>query len=272
MPELPEVETIVRTLAPLCQGATIAGVYGVDPALTRPVPPADLDRLVGRTIAHVTRRAKWIVVALTTGEYLIVHLRMTGQFLLDPPADPVRHERARILLSSGRALAYVDQRRFGRWQLMSGEEWRAQEATLGPEPLPLDDAALAAHLAAQAVGRRRAVKPFLLDPFVVAGVGNIYAMEALHAAGVAPTRPAGEVSEGEWMRIAQATRAALAEGIARGGSSVGEYRRPDGSQGAMQEHLRVYGRAGQPCRACDTPLVSASVGGRTSVWCPACQR
>lgn len=274
MPELPEVETIVRALRVQVEGARCVQAFIHDANVSRPDAPASLaEALRGRTITALERRAKFIVMHLDDARILLVHLRMTGQFILTQSEERLRHERARLVLDIPTQLAFIDQRRFGRWRVLTPEEWEAyQDAHLGPEPLACDERDLAAHLVARAAGRRRAVKPFLLDPAVVVGIGNIYAMEALHDAGVSPARPAGDVTASEWRALAGYIQQQLAAGIARGGSSVGEYRRPDGSKGQMQEYLRVYARAGEDCRQCGTPLVSAVIGGRTSVWCAHCQR
>jgi len=273
MPELPEVETIRRRLAPVLEGETIASAEIVDPRLTRPVEPADVARaLVGDRIVSLDRRGKYLLWRLASGRTLVVHLRMTGSLRHAPdgalPEDAYR--RATLGLDGGGAVGYRDVRRFGTWELLDADHLKLYlDARLGPEPLaPLFTAA---RLAASAARRTTPVKAFLLDQRRIAGVGNIYADEALWRAQVHPLRPAGELDVEELARLHRALRAVLRKGIERQGSTLRDYVTPDGEGGAMQDEFHVYGRLGEPCDRCGRPIERIVVGGRGTWFCPHCQ-
>lgn len=271
MPELPEVETIRRQLLPL-EGARIERARILDPRLTRPVDPEALaEGLTGRRLGRIGRRGKYLLFGLDSDASLLVHLRMTGGLLVadanTPP--PARHLRAELAFADGRRLAYTDVRRFGTWALFGEEALQAHLADrLGPEPL---DGWPEGRLAATLSRQRRPVLSALLDQRTVAGVGTIYALEALHRAGVDPRRPADGLSTAEAHRLQAAIVSSLEDGIAQGGTSFRDYRRADGSRGGMQERLRVYGRAGEPCLACRSAIARGVIGGRGAAWCPTCQ-
>ena len=273
MPELPEVETVRRRIAPLVEGATIAGAEIVDPRLTRPVSPSLVaDALVGERIAAVERRGKYLLWRLGSGRTLVVHLRMTGSLLHFPegdlPADAYR--RATLALDTGAAVGYRDVRRFGTWELLDDGHLRPYLASrLGPEPLaPSFTSARLARIVAE---RRAPIKAVLLDQRRIAGIGNIYADEALWRARIHPRRPAGELDAAEVARLHRAVRAALRRGVELSGSTLRDYVTPDGEGCGMQHEFHVYGRLGEPCDRCGRPIERIVVGGRGTWFCPRCQ-
>ena len=268
MPELPEVETIRAQLAPRLTGRMLARVEILDPRLTRPFDLFEVaEELEGDRITAVERRGKYLVLRLVSGLVLLVHLRMTGSFGF----DPVTHERAVLELDDGTRVVYRDVRRFGTWLVLEGAELEPYLAGKnGPEPLGARFTS--GWLTAQLARRRAPLKAVLLDQRVVAGLGNIYADEALWSARLSPLRPASGLSTEEVRRLTRAVRAALRRGIERQGSTLRDYATPDGSAGSMQDEFRVYGRDGEPCRRCGTPIAKARVGGRGTWFCARCQR
>ncbi len=274
MPELPEVETVRRRLGPVLEGATIARVEIVDSRLTRPVDPAFVaDGLVGERIAAVERRGKYLLWRLDSGRTLVVHLRMTGSLRHAPvgelPEDAYR--RATLELDTGAEVGYRDVRRFGTWELLDEGHLRPYlAARLGPEPLA--PSFTAARLARLVEGRRAPIKAFLLDQRRIAGIGNIYADEALWRARIHPRRPAGELEADEIARLHRAIRAALRRGVELQGSTLRDYVTPDGASGRMQREFHVYGRLGEPCDRCGHPIERTVVSGRGTWFCPHCQR
>ncbi len=273
MPELPEVETIRRRLAPVIEGATIARAEILDARLTRPVEPdAVANALVGERIASVERRGKYLLWRLESGRVLVVHLRMTGSLrhAVRGTLPDDAHRRATLELDSGTDLAYRDVRRFGTWELLDQDHVRPYlAARLGPEPLARSFTAN--RLARLLDGRRAPVKAFLLDQRRIAGIGNIYADESLWRARIHPRRPAGDLDEAEVVRLHRALRAVLRRGIDLQGSTLREYSTPDGSSGGMQHEFHVYGRSGEPCDRCATLIDRIVVGGRGTWFCPECQ-
>ena len=274
MPEMPEVETVRRRLAPVLEGATIERAEIVDPRLTRPVAPAFIaDRLVGETVATVDRRGKYLLWRLASGRTLVVHLRMTGSFRHAPTGElpDDAHRRATLGLDTGAEVGYRDVRRFGTWELLDEGHLRPYlSARLGPEPLAPSFSA--ARLARLTEGRRAPVKAFLLDQRRLAGIGNIYADEALWRARIHPLRPTGELDADEIARLHRAVRAALRRGVELQGSTLRDYVTPDGDGGGMQDEFHVYGRLGEPCDRCGRPIERIVVGGRGTWFCPRCQR
>ncbi|HEU5263114.1 MAG TPA: bifunctional DNA-formamidopyrimidine glycosylase/DNA-(apurinic or apyrimidinic site) lyase [Gaiellaceae bacterium] len=268
MPELPEVETIRAQLAPRLEGRTLARVEILDPRLTRPYDLFEVtEELEGDVVVAVERRGKYLLLRLESGFALLVHLRMTGGFGFAPAS----HERAVIELDDGSRLGYRDVRRFGTWLVLeAGDVEPYLAAKNGPEPL--GSRFTSTWLAAQLARRRAPLKAVLLDQRVVAGLGNIYADEALWRARVSPLRPAKDLGPGEVGRVHRGIRAALRTGIARQGSTLRDYATPDGSAGAMQDEFRVYGRDGGPCPRCRTTIAKARVAGRGTWFCPRCQR
>ncbi|HUO72818.1 MAG TPA: bifunctional DNA-formamidopyrimidine glycosylase/DNA-(apurinic or apyrimidinic site) lyase [Solirubrobacteraceae bacterium] len=271
MPELPEVETIRRQLAPHLEGRTIEAVEILDPRWTRPDAPARVGaELTGARVERVGRAGKYLVLSLSGDRYLLVHLRMTGALLFDPAIEPP-HTRVRFTLDGGHRLAYVDPRRFGTGHLVHGEVARDAylRERLGAEPFT--PAFTPEYLRAAARGRIVPVKAFLLDQRRVAGVGNIYADEALFRAGIHPLRPAGRLSWTQWVRLHAAIQAALSAGIDAKGASIDDFRHIDGARGSFQDRFLVHRRAGEPCPTCGRPIRKLVVGGRGTYVCEHCQ-
>jgi formamidopyrimidine-DNA glycosylase len=273
MPELPEVESIRRQLEPVVLGRRFERVRIDDPRLVRPYEPAEVAaELEGERVAAVERRGKYLVVRFETGRVLLIHLRMTGT-LLRAPSDSLpedAHRRAVVTLDDGSDVAYRDVRRFGTWLLLEpGEVEPYLGARVGDEPL--DTLFTAARLGERLAGRRTSLKAALLDQRTLAGMGNIYADEALWRARLNPLRPAAGLDRNELRRLHRAIRAALEHGLARQGSTLRDYRLPDGSGGSMQDEFRVYGRRDEPCDRCGTPIARTQVAGRTTWFCPTCQ-
>jgi formamidopyrimidine-DNA glycosylase len=273
VPELPEVETIRRGLEPLVVGRRIERAAIRDPRLTRPFDPDDVARQIqGERITGLGRRGKYLVVRFESGRFLLIHLRMTGNFRVagsDPADGP--HDRAVLRLDNGSDVIYRDIRRFGTWLLVEPQELAPYLAErVGDEPL--DEAFHAAALATRLAGRRAPIKSALLDQRTVAGMGNIYADEALWRARIHPLRPAGELERDELRRLHRALRDALRMGIARQGATLSNYATPDGASGRMQEEFKVYGREGEPCPRCGTPIEKIRAAGRGTHYCPNCQR
>jgi formamidopyrimidine-DNA glycosylase len=275
VPELPEVETIRARLAPALIGRRIEQVEIADARLTRPDPPeAVAAALTGERIAEVGRRGKYLIFAFESGRHLLVHLRMTGNLQYPAEggfaADPYR--RAVVRLDDGSDVAYRDVRRFGTWALLEPgevESYLAQRR-LGLEPL--ERSFTATSLERVLAGRRAPIKAALLDQRAAAGIGNIYADEALWRARIHPLRPAGMLTRDELVALRKGIREALAMGIARQGATLRDYREPGGRRGRMQDDFRVYGREGEPCHRCGTPIEKIRAAGRGTWYCPSCQR
>ncbi len=273
MPELPEVETVVKALDGVLKGRLVRGA-GFIGKLRLPFDERDAaGRLAGRRVIGVRRRAKYILVDLEGQRALLAHLGMTGCFRVEPADSPRhRHDRVYFPLDRGEELRYADARRFGfvKPVTLSGPGGLPEElAGLGPEPL--DRRFTGRVLMERAAGRRSPVKIFIMDQAVVVGVGNIYASEALFLAGVHPKRPASDLSPEEWIRLVAKIKAVLRDAIRQGGSTIRSYRTVDGSEGGFQQALRVYGRAGQPCPVCGSPVEALRLGGRSTFFCPECQ-
>lgn len=273
MPELPEVETIRRMLEPVLTGRRLDRVRILDARLTRPEPPETVEAVLeGERVVQVSRRGKYLVVGFESGLHLLVHLRMTGSFRLGGAGslEDDQHRRAVVSLDDGSDVAYRDVRRFGTWTVLDGDEFEPYlGARVGPEPL---EAAFTAAVLSQALARRRAsVKAIILGQKATAGVGNIYADEALWRARVNPSTPGEELDPERVSALHRSIRAALRAGIARQGATLRDYRDPAGGAGAMQEEFRVYGRDGLPCRRCSTTIVKTRVAGRGTWYCPTCQ-
>jgi formamidopyrimidine-DNA glycosylase len=286
MPELPEVETTRRGIAPHLLGVAVASVSVRAPRLRWPVAE-EIRALPGWRIVAVGRRAKYLLIGCSRpanggpsdqpagsadAGTLIIHLGMSGSLRIADPATPLRpHDHIVLGLASGRELRYHDPRRFGAWL------WTAADPAahpllrdLGPEPL--DDVFTDDWLWRAGRNRTTAVKPFIMDARVVVGVGNIYACEALHLAGIDPRRAVGGLSAARLRRLAGAIRAVLNESIQQGGTTLRDFLREDGSPGYFSQHLRVYDRAGAACPACGTQIRRLVLGGRSTFFCPRCQR
>jgi formamidopyrimidine-DNA glycosylase len=274
VPELPEVETVRAQLERVLVGRRLERVEILDSRLTRPFDPAVVAvELEGERIAAVDRRGKYLVVRFDSGRVLLIHLRMTGSLRHAPAGtlenDP--HRRAVVRLDDGSDVAYRDVRRFGTWLLVEPDELDPYLAErLGVEPF--GRAFGPRRLAGRLRGRRAPVKAALLDQRTVAGLGNIYADEALWRARIHPLKPAGELEEPEVRRLQQAVRRALEAGIARQGATLRDYAQPDGRRGAMQHEFKVYGREGEPCDRCGTPIEKTRAAGRGTWYCPNCQQ
>lgn len=272
MPELPEVETICQGIRPLLIGQRIARFVVRCAALRWPVPVDVLQQVVpGATFQQVVRRGKYLLLSLEQG-WLIVHLGMSGRLQVLPDSPPPgKHDHLEWQLATGGCLRFTDPRRFGALLWTTGSPYQHPLLVhLGPEPLS-DDFHVSC-LRQQARGRRVPIKLLLMDSHVVAGIGNIYASEILFHAALHPTRPASSLSAEEWQRLVDAIRETLQLAIAKGGTTVKDFRHADGTLGYFQQELQVYGRQDQPCRRCDTPLVTLRLGGRASCCCPSCQR
>ncbi|MBE1237005.1 bifunctional DNA-formamidopyrimidine glycosylase/DNA-(apurinic or apyrimidinic site) lyase [Phaeovibrio sulfidiphilus] len=283
MPELPEVETIARTLAPRVFGRRVSGLRVLLPKSFQ--DPEHLAAcLEGAGIGAVWRRAKLLMIPLYPAAsardpepaalVMAFHLKMTGSFFVHPQGTPpLRHTRLVFDLDNGERLFFDDIRTFGWGRLMRADALGAWPfwASLGPEPLEPAAAALGSALATRLKDSRRAIKAALLDQTVVAGVGNIYADEALFAAGLDPSTPAGQISGAGYQALAGSLQGILRQAIRECGSSIRNYRDAGGNAGAFQNAFAVYGRAGQPCIRCGMPLESRQIAGRTTVWCSLCQ-
>lgn len=267
MPELPEVEVTRRQLEPLLLGRTIGRVRTGRPSYFFLTPPGRLRRrLVGRRVVALDRVGKYILARLDDGARLLMHLGMTGQ-IGDAPDDEHTHLHLRFD-DGGADVRFHDVRKFGKVELLEQGRRSPRVDRLGPDALQVTGS----RLFAATRRRRAAVKTLLLDQSVVAGIGNIYADEALFAAGIRPARRASSVSREECRRLANAVRRILRQGIRAGGSTIDDYRRPDGRPGEYQERHRVYGRTGEPCRRCLSPIRRRVIGQRSSHYCPRCQR
>jgi formamidopyrimidine-DNA glycosylase len=271
MPELPEVETIRRQLAPHLEGRTIVRAEILDARWTRPEPPAPVQAaLRGALVERVGRAGKYLIWSLSEDRHLLIHLRMTGALLFDPPAEPP-HTRVRFELDAGHRVAYVDPRRFGTGHLVYSAAARDAYLAerLGVEPFTTEFTT--EHLRRLAYGRRAPVKSFILDQRRIAGVGNIYADEALFRAGIHPLRPAGRLTRAQVARLRDAIEEALLAGIEAKGASIDDFRHVDGARGSFQDRFMIHLRAGEPCVRCGGPVRKIVVGGRGTYVCERCQ-
>ena len=270
MPELPEVETTRRGIAPHIVGRRVTGVVLRRPDLRWPIPPEISTLLPGQVIEAVERRAKYLLMHTAAGTALL-HLGMSGMLRVLPETTPIgKHDHVDIAFDTGNVLRFTDPRRFGAllWQ-MPGETHELLEG-IGPEPLTDDfDGDVLWRLSR---GRSAAVKTFLMDNAVVVGVGNIYASEALFAAGIDPRRAAGKVSRERYARLAAEVKRILAYAIDRGGTTLRDFLAPDGAPGYFFQELFVYGRAGDACKVCGHPVRVVTLGQRASFYCATCQK
>jgi formamidopyrimidine-DNA glycosylase len=271
MPELPEVETIRHQLAPLVEGRRLVGMEILDPRWSRPLAAQELtDALLGRRIERLSRRGKYLVWSFSEDVHLAQHLRMTGAVLCEPKPEPL-HVRVRLELRPKRRLVIVDPRRFGTGELLMGAE--ALEAffaaRLGLEPL--EEGFTGEHLRGLARGRTAPIKAFLLDQRKIAGVGNIYADEALFRAGIHPLRPAGRLSGEQYARLRDTVIEALNAGIDARGATIDDFRHVDGVRGSFQDQFLVHRREGEACGKCGRTIVKMVVAGRGTYVCESCQ-
>jgi formamidopyrimidine-DNA glycosylase len=271
VPELPEVETTRRGISPHLLGRTITAVVVREPRLRWPVPAALVAELPGQRIDAVRRRGKYLFLEAQTG-WAILHLGMSGSLRLASVATaPGPHEHVDLVIGQGHCLRLRDPRRFGvlLWT-RDPPERHPLLAALGPEPW--DTGFTGAYLYGRSRGRRVSVKHFIMDGHTVAGVGNIYANEALYAAGIRPARPAGRISQSRYERLVRAIREVLEDAIREGGTTLRDFTDTTGTPGYFAQRLRVYGRAGEPCGHCGTTVRQERLGQRSAYFCPRCQR
>jgi formamidopyrimidine-DNA glycosylase len=273
VPELPEVETIRRGLEPLLTGRRVVGVMVRERRLRQPVAKRALGRLRGAAVTSVGRRSKYLLVGTDAGLTLLIHLGMTGRLWVADAARPPRpHEHLVFGLDDGRTLRFADPRRFGLVEVVPDRRLGTHPSLrdLGPEPL--EEGVTGGSLRATTRGRRKPIKNFLMDTRSIAGVGNIYACEALHRAGVHPRRAVGRVGPEAWDRLATAVKAVLREAIEAGGTTLRDFYNAAEEAGEFAVALRVYDREGRPCRRCGSAIRRIVQAGRATFYCPRCQR
>ena len=274
MPELPEIETVKRTLEPLISGAVITDCRISRPELVHhPTAEEYLAAIVGQQIKTTGRRGKFLLIELTGGDTMIAHLRMTGRFLcVEPDAPYLPHTHIVWQLDNGRELRFSDTRRFGCVWLKRRDEIDDFSGIhrLGIEPF--DEAFCGAYLREKLGRRRITVKQGILDQTVLAGLGNIYADEVLFAAGIAPARHTDTLDDAEWNAVAEAVCPILSASIARRGTTFSDYLDGEGNKGGNLPYLQAYKRAGQPCKRCGAIMERTKVGGRSTFYCPVCQK
>ena len=286
MPELPEVETVRRGLEPVLTGARLTRVRQNRPDLRFPFPARFPERLEGAVVERIDRRAKYLLMPLSTGETWVSHLGMTGRFTLDgeqlgefEEAAPIagKHEHLSLCAVKGGVttrVGFADARRFGFMGLISTEQVDAHPWFVGLGPEPLGNGFSGAHLAEAFSGKKQTIKVSLLDQRIVAGLGNIYVCEALYRARVSPLVAAGKVSKPRLETLAAVVRDVLGEAILAGGSTLKDFANADGGQGYFQHRFDVYGREGKPCpgEGCAGVVRRVVQGGRSTFWCPGCQK
>lgn len=274
MPELPEVETIRRQILRPVKGRVITTAEVFDLMAIEPASESGFrQRLEGRAIKDLRRRGKYLLFELESGDTLVIHLRMTGRLMHVPEPAGVtgmRHLRFLLRLDDGTTLSFQDIRRFGRAFILSREESRTYWQKLGVEPL--SPSFNPVKLESLSSGRKRPLKSFLLDQHLIAGIGNIYADESLYRAGISPLRSAGEISAREADDLCAAIKKTLRAAIKLKGSSIDSYRTARGERGGYQDNFLVHTRQGEPCPACGTPIEKTRVAGRSTYFCPRCQK
>ena len=287
MPELPEVETVRRGLAPVLDGARLVRVEARRPDLRFPLPEGFVQRLTGARIGTMSRRAKYLLAPLDRGDVLVMHLGMSGRFEIASakakqrpgefayaPSVDEKHAHVVFHTEHGETVTYFDPRRFGYMDLIAADALADHPWFTGLGPEPLGGTFDAAHLKAEFAGRRQSVKATLLDQRVVAGLGNIYVCEALHRSGIAPGRPAGLLKAKTLATLTQVIHETLEEAIEAGGSTLRDYAAADGALGYFQHRFKVYGREGEPCLkpGCGGTVARIVQGGRSTFFCPVCQK
>ena len=270
MPELPEVETTIRGLRPVLQGRRLVSVEARRADLRRAFPPDLRQRLTGAKVTSLGRRAKYGLIDTDRGDTLVFHLGMSGRWRIEP-AEIGLHDHFVLETDEGRRLALNDPRRFGSLELVRSDELQQYEpfAKMGPEPL--GDAFSADYLVEALAGRSAPIKALLLDQRIVAGLGNIYVCEALHMAGIAPGRAGGRIARERLVRLVDAVKAVLRSAIEAGGSTLRDFAQPDGELGYFSKQFLAYGREGEACR-CGASIRRRTEGGRSTFYCPRCQR
>ncbi len=271
MPELPEVETVRRGLELLVKGRHIAHVICRVPKLRLPLDPHLPEQLVGQLVQSISRRAKYLLFNLQEGT-LLLHLGMSGVLrLVDPDCPPAKHDHVDIILDDGQLLRYNDARRFGLIIYLNSDPFSSRLLQhLGPEPLGAD--LPGDYLFTRSRKRQLAIKNFIMDQKILVGVGNIYASEALFAAGVDPRRQAKSLKRKESIKLLQSIQAVLAEAISAGGTTLKDFRRSDGKPGYFKQQLQVYGRKGEGCHQCEGQIQHVVLGQRSTFFCAACQK
>lgn len=276
MPELPEVETVRRGLEPWLEGRRLDSVVLRRDSLRVPLPPDFVQAVQGQRVTAVGRRAKYLTVALSNERIVLAHLGMSGRMTVHRPGEPLpplgAHDHAIFRTDEGAEIRFNDARRFGLLVLSDTDGIASHPLLKDIGPEPLEAGFDGPYLAAKCAGRATAIKLLLLDQKLVAGIGNIYACEALFAAGIAPQRPGRSLDGAEAARLAQAVKDVLAKAIAAGGSSLRDYVQADGELGYFQHQWAVYGREGQPCSRCAGTVQRIAQGGRSTFFCPDCQR
>ncbi len=271
MPELPEVETTRRGVAPHLEGRKVTQVLVREPRLRWPIPSTLAERLIGQTLRQVSRRGKYLLFGFPRGT-LIVHLGMSGSLRIVPrDSAPQKHDHFDLLMSGGQCLRLRDPRRFGAvlWT-EAPPETHPLLAHLGPEPLNKDFDGN--HLYQQGRRRKVSIKQLIMDSKIVVGVGNIYANESLFRAGIHPGRASNRISEPRYERLATEIKSVLQAAILQGGTTLRDFQREDGQPGYFAQELQVYGKAGEPCPVCGTTLKASTQGQRSTTHCPRCQR
>jgi formamidopyrimidine-DNA glycosylase len=279
MPELPEVETVARGLSPVLVGARLTRVEARRPDLRYPLPVDFVQHLTGARVMGLTRRAKYLLAPLDRGRILLMHLGMTGRFEIEngesvPERASEKHAHVLFETEHGARITFYDARRFGFMDLIDDDTVAAHPRLAGLGPEPLGDTFDDSYLRRAFAGRRQSAKTVLLDQRVVAGLGNIYVCEALFRARISPVRPAGSVSRPRLIALVAAVREVLGEAMAAGGSTLRDFAAADGQLGYFQHSFQVYGRTGEPCArpACSGVVRRLVQGGRSSFYCPVCQK
>lgn len=270
MPELPEVETTRRGIAPYCEGKTVARLTVREARLRWPVPADLAEQVEGHTLLEADRRAKYLLLRFAGGT-IIVHLGMSGSLrVITDNSPPLRHDHVELAFTDGTLIRFNDPRRFGCWLWADEPEQHPLLASLGPEPLAMEFNG--PYLFRKSRGRQVPVKSFLMDNRVVVGVGNIYANEALFKAGIHPARAAGRISAERYQRLAEHIKETLSAAILMGGTTLRDFVNSDGKPGYFAQSLLVYGRGGEDCTGCGRPLLEVRMNQRTTVYCGRCQR
>jgi formamidopyrimidine-DNA glycosylase len=270
MPELPEVETTKRGIAPHLERQTVAKVVVRNNRLRQLIPDDIHQRCAGREVKSISRRAKYLFIQLDDGE-LLIHLGMSGTLrIVDHQLPAEKHDHVDLVLENGKCLRFNDPRRFGLYLWHDGAQPHPLTTKLGPEPLTADFDGKRLHDLAK--NRKIAVKPYIMSNNVVVGVGNIYASEALFRAGIDPRKAAGKISRARYNKLAQVIKEVLEAAIEAGGTTLKDFSNADGKPGYFAQELNVYGREGKPCKVCERPIKQQVLGQRASFYCASCQR
>ena len=273
MPELPEVEVTRLGLAARLPGRRVIRISSSNKKLRLPLPKKLLHQWIMHAVVRkVDRRAKYLLIRMDNGAVLVIHLGMSGRLALMPADDPrAKHDHFRLRLDNDQELRFNDSRRFGAIQVLPPGREHEKDFFKNHGPEPLGRSFTAEYMLERACVRKQPVKLFLMEGRVVAGIGNIYANEILFAAGIRPEYPAGEVNEKQWQAVVRHSRRILRLAIKSGGTTISDFLNANGESGYFQLDLQIYGRTGQPCRICATPVIKTVLGGRATYCCPTCQ-